>query len=114
LLHAAAGFFHGVETEPDHVERVEHGCRVDKLIVHGVGVPAERVQRGDLHPAGELAAAATQPVRVAGAGTAGNQVEQRARPPCSAWRDRSTIPVISFGPLPVCGAWCQLGRPGAR
>ena len=50
LLHPPAGFFHGLQSEADHVERVQHGNGVVELVADRVAVATERVQRGGATP----------------------------------------------------------------
>jgi hypothetical protein len=58
------------------VERVEHGDRVLELVVDGVLVAVERVQRRDLDVLAERVAAGVEPGLVGLPGTAGDQVQQ--------------------------------------
>jgi len=61
--------------EPDHVEGVEDGDRVGQLVADGVGVAAERVQRGLLDLPGEPLRLVVQPRLVGGAGPTDDGVE---------------------------------------
>ena len=76
LLDAAADLVDDLGAEPDHVEGVQHRDRVGQLVSDGVGVAAERVQRGLLNLPGEPVRLVVQPPLVGGAGPADDGVEQ--------------------------------------
>jgi hypothetical protein len=61
LLDPAADLVDGRRAEFDDVEGVEHRDGVGELVVDGVLVAMERVQRGDLNPLAERVAAVTKP-----------------------------------------------------
>lgn len=76
LLHTAADIIHGLGAELDHVERIKHrGCVLD-LVIDGVLVAVEWVQRGDLDSVAEGLATFFEPVAVRLPRPAGDQVEQ--------------------------------------
>ena len=62
LLDSAADLVQRLAAKFDDVKCVESRGRLVEMVVDGVGVAAERVQGGDLHPGAELPAAACQPV----------------------------------------------------
>ena len=62
--------------ELDDVEGVQDRAGVFELVIDGVFVPVERVQRGDLDSGSERFTAVLQPRLVGLPGTAGDQVEQ--------------------------------------
>jgi len=64
LLDPAADLVDDARAELDDVEGVQDGGGVLELVVDGVLVAVERVQGGDLNPAGEGLAAGLQPVPV--------------------------------------------------
>ena len=76
LLDAAADLVEDLGAELDDVERVQHRDRVWQLVADGVGIPAERVQRGVLHGRGEPLGLGGQPPRVGGPRPARDHVQQ--------------------------------------
>jgi len=111
LLEAAAALVDGGGGELDDVERVEDRDRVGELVVDGVLVAVERVQRRFLDTVTEYLAAGVEPVAVGLAGPARDQVQQPGPRP-SASGVRSTMPVRYFDPRPPCPVgrsltWCQ-------
>ena len=82
LLEPAAALVDGGGGEFDDVERVEDRDRVGELVVDGVLVAVERVERGFLHTVTELLSAGVEPVAVGLPGPARDQVQQPGpRPP---------------------------------
>ena len=83
LLHTLAVLVDGLGAELDHMERVEHSDRILELVIDGVVVAVERIQRGGLDPVLEVLAAFFEPVALRLARPVGDQVEQpRLRPAC--------------------------------
>jgi hypothetical protein len=76
LLHAAADLVDDLGAELDDVEGVEHLHRVGQRVAQGVGVAAERVQRGGLDVRPELGLPGVEPAGVGRSGPAQHQVEQ--------------------------------------
>lgn len=64
LLNPAPYFVNGGGAELDHMEHVQHRDGVFELIVDGVLVTGERVQRCHLHPAAGCVTALLEPARV--------------------------------------------------
>jgi hypothetical protein len=86
LLEPAAALVDGGGGEFDDVERVEDRAGVGELVVDGVLVAVERVQRRLFHTATELLSAGGEPVAVGLPGLACDQVQQpRPRPPVRLW-----------------------------
>jgi hypothetical protein len=76
LLHPASHLIDYLGAEPDHVEGIEHRDRVRQAVVNGVGVAAERVQRGLLDAVDEAFGLGFQPGLVDAAGAADDRVQQ--------------------------------------
>ncbi len=76
LLDAAADLIDRGGAELDDVERVEHRDGIVELVVEGLLVAGERVQRRDLHPVAELLPALLQPVGVGLRAAPGHEVQQ--------------------------------------
>lgn len=76
LLHAPANVVHDLGRQFHHVEGVEDGAGVVEVVVDGVLVSVERVERGHRDTSAEDIAALVEPAGVGGAGTAGEQVQQ--------------------------------------
>jgi len=76
LLHPATDLIDHGGAELDHMEGVQHRDRVLELVVDGVLVAVERVQRRFLHTVTELLAALLEPVAVGLAGPARDQIQQ--------------------------------------
>ena len=97
LLDAAAYLTWGVASEYDDVKGVEHAGGVLELVVNGVFISLEWVQRRDLDTGAKLFAALGQPVLIHGARPAWDQVHSSG-----PWDDPplewSTMPVSSRGP----------------
>ena len=79
LLDATAYFIKGVTGELDDVKGIEHAGCVLELIVDGVLISLEGIQRRDLHPRSEVFSALGQPVLVHGARPSRDQVQQAGR-----------------------------------
>ena len=74
LLDATTYLIKGVTGELDDVKGIEHAGGVLELIVDGVLISLEGIQRRDLHPRSEVFSALGQPVLVHGARPAWDQV----------------------------------------
>ena len=64
LLHPPADLVDGLGAELDHVERIEDGDGVLELVVDGVLVAVERIQRCDLDAVAEALTTFLEPVAV--------------------------------------------------
>jgi hypothetical protein len=76
LLDAAADFVDDLGAELDDVEGVQDLHRIGQAVAQGVGVAAERVERGGLDVRPELGLSCVEPGGVGRAGAAEDQVEQ--------------------------------------
>ena len=79
LLDAATHLTWGVASELDDMEGVEDAGGVLELIVDGVLISLEGIQRRDSHPRTEVFAALGQPVLMRGARPSWDQVQQPCR-----------------------------------
>ena len=79
LLDATTYLIKGVTGELDDVKGIEHAGCVLELIVDGVLISLEGIQRRDLHPRSEVFSALGQPVLVHGARPSRDQVQQAGR-----------------------------------
>ena len=79
LLDAAAYLIEGIAGELDDVKGIEHAGGVLELIVDGVLISLEGIQRRDSHPRSEVFSALGQPVLVHGARPSRDQVQQAGR-----------------------------------
>ena len=79
LLDATAYLIKGITGECDDVKGVEHAGCVLKLVIDGVLISLEGIQRRDSHPRTEVFSALGQPVLVHGARPARHQVQQAGR-----------------------------------
>ena len=79
LLDAATHLVKGVASELDDMEGIQDAGGVLELIVDGVLVSLEGIQRRDSHPRTEVFSALGQPVLVHGARPAWDQVQQPCR-----------------------------------
>ena len=74
LLDATAYFIKGVTGELDDVKGVEHAGGVLELVIDGVLISLEGIQRRDLHPRAQVFSALGQPVLMRGARPSWDQV----------------------------------------
>ena len=74
LLDATAYLIKGITGELDDVKGVEHAGSVLELVVNGVLISLEGIQRRDSHPRAEIFSALGQPVLVHGARPSWDQV----------------------------------------
>ena len=79
LLDAAAYLIESVPGKFDDVKGVEHAGCVLELVVNGVLVSLEGIQRSDSHSRAEVFAALGQPVLIHGARPTRHQVQQPGR-----------------------------------
>ena len=79
LLDAAAHLIKGVASEFDYVKGVEHAGGILELVINGVLISLEGMQRRDSHPRAEVFSALGQSVLVYGARPAWAQVDQVGR-----------------------------------
>ena len=79
LLDAATHLIESVASELDDVKGIEHAGGVLELVINGVLVSLEGIQRRDSHPRTEVFSALGQPVLVHGARPAWDQVQQPCR-----------------------------------
>ena len=79
LLDATAYLIKGITGELDDVKGVEHAGSVLELVVNGVLISLEGIQRRDSHPRAEIFSALGQPVLVHGARPSRHQVQQARR-----------------------------------
>ena len=79
LLDATTYLIKGVTGELDDVKGIEHAGCVLELIVDGVLISLEGIQRRDSHPRTEVFSALGQPVLVHGARPSRDQVQQAGR-----------------------------------
>ena len=86
LLDAATHLTWGVASELDDMEGIEDAGCVLELVVDGVLVSLEGVQRRDSHPRTEVFSALGQPVLMHGARPAWDQVHSRG-----PWDDPSLV-----------------------
>jgi hypothetical protein len=70
LLHATPDLIDHLRAQPDYVKGIEHRDRVRKAVVDGVGVSAERIQRGLFHTVDEAFRLGFQPGPLDAAGAA--------------------------------------------
>ena len=74
LLDAATHLIKGVASELDDMKGIEHAGCVLELVINGVLISLEGIQRRDSHPRAEVFAALGQPVLVHGARPSRDQV----------------------------------------
>ena len=79
LLDATTYLIKGVTGELDDVKGIEHAGCVLELIVDGVLISLEGIQRRDSHPCTEVFSALGQPVLMRGARPSWDQVQQPCR-----------------------------------
>ena len=79
LLDATTYLIKGVTGELDDVKGIEHAGCVLELVINGVLISLEGIQRRDSHPCTEVFSALGQPVLVHGARPAWDQVQQAGR-----------------------------------
>ena len=79
LLDAATHLIKGVASELDDMKGIQDAGGVLELIIDGVLVSLEGIQRRDSHPRTEVFAALGQPVLVHGARPSRNKVQQAGR-----------------------------------
>ena len=79
LLHAAATLVDGGPGRGGRREKVEDDGRVGEGCAEGAFISAERVQRGDPHPAAPVRAAFGEPVGDGPPAAAGDDVEEAGR-----------------------------------
>ena len=79
LLDAATHLIESVASELDDVKGIEDAGGVLELVINGVLISLEGIQRRDSHPRTEVFAALGQPVLVHGARPAWDQVQQPCR-----------------------------------
>ena len=79
LLVAAAYLTWGVASEFDDVKGVEHAGCVLELVVNGIFISLEGIQRRDSHPRAEVFTALGQPVLIHSARPSRDQVQQAGR-----------------------------------
>ena len=79
LLDATTYLIKGVTGELDDVKGIEHAGCVLELVIDGVLISLEGIQRRDLHPCTEVFSALGQPVLVHGARPSRDQVQQAGR-----------------------------------
>ena len=79
LLDAAAYLIKGIAGELDDVKGIEHAGCVLELVINGVLISLEGIQRRDLDTGAKLFAALGQPVLVHGARPSRNKVQQAGR-----------------------------------
>ena len=106
LLDATAHLIESVASELDDVKGVEHAGGVLELVINGVLISLEGIQRRDSHPRTEAFAALGQPVLVHGARPSWDQVQQAGRgmilPACQVhdagelpWAPAASVLVVS-------------------
>ena len=79
LLDKIAHLTWGVASELDDAKGIEHARGVLELVINGVLVSLEGIQRRDSHPRTEVFAALGQPVLIHGARSFRHQVQQPGR-----------------------------------
>ena len=79
LLDATAYLIKGIASELYDVKGVQHAGGVLELVINGVFISLERIQRRDSHPRAEVFSALGQPVLVHGARPSRDQVQQAGR-----------------------------------
>ena len=79
LLDATTHLIESVTGELDDVKGIEHAGCVLELVVNGVFISLEGIQRRDSHSRAEIFAALSQPVLVHGARPSWDQVQQAGR-----------------------------------
>ena len=79
LLDAAAYLTWGVASEFDDVKGIEHAGGVLELVINGVLISLEGIQRRDLDTGAKLFAALGQPVLMHGARPSRDQIQQAGR-----------------------------------
>ena len=79
LLDATTYLTWSVTGERDDVRGIEHAGGVLELVINGVLISLEGIQRRDLHPCTEVFSALGQPVLVHGARPSRDQVQQAGR-----------------------------------
>ena len=79
LLDATAHLTWSVASELNDVKGIEHAGGVLELVINGVLISLEGIQRRDSHPRTEVFSALGQPVLVHGARPSRDQVQQAGR-----------------------------------
>ena len=79
LLDATTHLIESVTGELDDVKGVEHAGGVLELVINGVLISLEGIQRRDSHPRTEVFAALGQPVLMHGARPSRDQIQQAGR-----------------------------------
>ena len=79
LLDATTYLTWGIAGELDDVKGIEHAGGVLELVINGVLMSLEGIQRRDLHPRTEVFAALGQPVLMRGARPSRDQIQQAGR-----------------------------------
>jgi len=79
LLDATAYLIKGIASELDDVKGVQHAGGVLELVINGVLISLEGIQRRDSHPCTEVFSALGQPVLMHGARPSRDQVHQAGR-----------------------------------
>ena len=79
LLDAATHLIESVTGELDDVKGIEHAGGVLELVINGVLISLEGIQRRDSHPCTEVFSALGQPVLVHGARPSRDQIQQAGR-----------------------------------
>ena len=79
LLDATAYFIKGATGELDDMEGIEDAGGVLELVINGVLISLEGIQRRDSHPCTKVFSALGQPVLMRGARPAWDQVQQAGR-----------------------------------
>ena len=79
LLDATTYLIKGIAGELDDVKGIEHAGGVLELVINGVLISLEGIQRRDSHPRTEVFAALGQPVLVHGARPSRDQIQQAGR-----------------------------------
>ena len=79
LLDATTHLIESVTGELDDVKGIEHAGGVLELVINGVLISLEGIQRRDSHPRTEVFAALGQPVLVHGARPSRDQIQQAGR-----------------------------------
>ena len=79
LLDATTYLIKGIAGEFDDVKGIEHAGGVLELVINGVLISLEGIQRRDSHPRTEVFSALGQPVLVHGARPSRDQIQQAGR-----------------------------------
>ena len=107
LLDATAYLIKGIAGEFDDVKGIEHAGGVLELVINGVLISLEGIQRRDLDTGAKLFAALGQPVLVHGARPSWDQVQQTGRgvilPACQVhdageftWAPAASVLVVPY------------------